>query len=96
MATLTINPAGRNVMATRKAIKQMAKAGGHHDIRVDMRPPSDRDAQDLLMLAAGHVIRKPYEWSRSPEMTNYPRYAADLHYELRMAEWAEEVMSRNV
>jgi hypothetical protein len=95
MATLVFT--GRNVMATRKAIKEMARAGGHHEIRVDMRPPTDGDAQNLLMLAAGHVYRKyhDYRWRQSG-ISKYPLYVADLHYELRMAEWAEEVMSRNV
>jgi hypothetical protein len=121
MATLVYS--GRNITATRKAIKGMAKAGGHHEIKVDMRAPSDSEAQELLHRAAGATSRdidywrmqvrdkrnaasrwparkgKAYDYDADAERIEMhgPRctYKADPFYELRMAEWAEEVMARN-
>jgi hypothetical protein len=60
MATLVYS--GRNIMATRKAIKEMAKAGGHHEIKVDMPPPRDFEAQELLHMAAGATSRDIENW----------------------------------
>lgn len=127
MATLVFT--GRQVVATRKAIKEMAQAGGHHEVKVDMQPPSDRDAQDLLYMASGATLTQIAAWrglitSKRYDAQRYPthnsrgrrrhwadydadadrlemmgpncRFKPDPHYELRMAEWAEEVMSRNV
>lgn len=60
MATLVFT--GRQVVATRKAIKEMAKAGGHHEVKVDMRPPSSRDAEALVDMAMGCEPSRIHDW----------------------------------
>ncbi len=91
--TRTIYTGRGKVAETRRAIKQAAKSGEHHHVRVDMHPTTQDEAIDLIRMASGHVYRKYHDWRwRNSGISKSPIYKRDTEYETRMIEWADRIM----